>query len=734
MFRGVSNASFIRLSAACLAMGSCLLAAMRPVWAQSPQTLKQFETEAHTGPIEKALVGVEVSGAAVRHGNGIVIRCDGFVVTPQILFGATVNSVTQKVMVTLNPGTSEARRVPARVVGTSAMLRRAFVGRPEPLVVLKIADIHTPALRLLLPDALAEEKQAILAWSEWDATRGNFLPIQTRPVALADAAHRAQSVKNRLAFAQMEAVPIPGAVVVGPDGMGVGLTTSAASAAPDAASFATLNSLTNCITPQSATDAQFADLSSRAVSEETAAPPSTQTEPTTPAQAPKAAGMVKIAGGAVRVNALLREYQADMAQAQDACVVPFLMDRYEVTNVQYHKFWQSVSIEDKQKRRAELYPVAWAGNEPPFPKELDDVPVLGVPLAGAQAYAQWVGKRLPTPYEWCLAAFGSGGGTAMPVWLNRYVADRQATWLRILQAHVEYEQRNPGVHNVGTDGLPGGDPQTALPWLFWYSHETPHVRWSHDTILALAAHLWQDWKDPQHILPVGSRKFDVSPYGVQDMIFNGAEMVMPGQLWPSGDQAASADYYIQVGFPNLTPDAHTALVGRYTSINPHAIHLEVLGSPLCVLPEPMLSRRLRGPVTLGTTDAGVYAAYMNVGAKIREVADMIFPIGTGVVGIAPGPQRQWMEFPFWTVPTRREEAYLLKQRYGSDFPTGGQQMITTMFTDTAWFRLWNATVLPEHREMGRDITNTPLAAPPLSEQQNPTSATYLVPGGFRCVR
>ena len=157
MFRRTNTANSVRLSAVYLALGSCSVAALCPAGAQSLLTVKQFETEAHTGPVEKALVGVEVSGAAQnggvggRHGNGIVIRCDGFVLTSQALFGAAINSVTQKVMVTLNPGTAEARRVPSRIVGAANMLRRAFAGKPEPLVVLKIADIHAPALRLLLP-------------------------------------------------------------------------------------------------------------------------------------------------------------------------------------------------------------------------------------------------------------------------------------------------------------------------------------------------------------------------------------------------------------------------------------------------------------------------------------------------------------------------------------------------------------------------------------------------------
>lgn len=713
--------------------------------AQSPQTVKAFETEAHVGPVEKALVGVELSRLAqngnrvVRHGNGIVIRCDGFVLTAQALFGEVVNSAGQNVTVILYPGTSEARRVSARVVGAANMARRAFAGKPEPLVVLKLADVHTPALRLLLPDALSEEKQATLAWSAWDETSGKFLPLQKRALALSNPTRQVPSSGNRLLFAQGEAVPLPGAVVIGPEGMGIGLTTTIAASAPDAASFATLNSLTNCVTPQSATDAQFASLRRQATEGE-----ETQTQTKGGAETAAAntegtnmGGMRRILGGIVRLNALLQQYQPDMARLHTACVAPFLIDRYEVTNAQYWKFWQALSHEDRQNRKAELYPLSWADNPAPFPKELDTVPVLGVPLAGAQAYATWAGKRLPTPYEWCLAAFGPNGGTTMPDWVNRYVADRQETWNRIVTAHSEYARQNPDVFNTGMEnGANGIAAQTLLPWLFWYSFEAQHTRWSHDTIMRLTAHLWKDWNDPQHILPVGSRKFDVSPYGVSDMIFNGAEMVMPGQLWPGVENGQSADGYIQVGFPNLSPD-ELAKLGDIRQYAPRAVRLEPTPR-FVVLPEPLLSRRLRGPVTLNTTDGGIYAEYMNVSANLRKVSDMMAPVGEGVVGIAPGPQRLWPDYGYLTPAYREENAADARQRYGPGFAPepfhDNAGKIHISFEDAAWYALWKTTVLPTHREMGRDVTTMPVAAPPLAREQDPTLSTYLVPGGFRCVR
>lgn len=79
-------------------------------------------------------------------------------------------------------------------------------------------------------------------------------------------------------------------------------------------------------------------------------------------------------------------------------VAEFLMDEVEVTNAAYGQFVAATGA---------LAPRDWIRNEPP--PGMRDHPVVNVSLAEAQAYAAWVGKRLPTPAEWELAARGEEG-------------------------------------------------------------------------------------------------------------------------------------------------------------------------------------------------------------------------------------------------------------------------------------------------------------------------------------
>jgi len=224
-------------------MGLCVLSgfSMSSANAQSPAVLKAFATQPHVGPVEQALVGVETravsskGSAIVRHGNGLMIRSDGFVLTSAALFSKPLLSPKYAVAVILHPGMPNEVRLTASIVMHEGMVRRLFVGKPEPYVVLKIANLHSPALRLLLPDPLVSEHQVTLAWSLWDEASQHFKPVQKRTVELAPIKRQAAPL-NRLAFAHAEDMVPTGAIIIGPDGMGVGLITDSVKSAASASS------------------------------------------------------------------------------------------------------------------------------------------------------------------------------------------------------------------------------------------------------------------------------------------------------------------------------------------------------------------------------------------------------------------------------------------------------------------------------------------------------------------
>jgi formylglycine-generating enzyme len=106
--------------------------------------------------------------------------------------------------------------------------------------------------------------------------------------------------------------------------------------------------------------------------------------------------MVIIPGGEYNIGKD-SETNADYSPVHKVVVDSFYIDVYEVTNAQYYKF-----CIDTDRKLPEFWGVEKYRSSLDYP----DYPVIGVSKNDAVAYAEHLGKRLPTEAEWEIAARG----------------------------------------------------------------------------------------------------------------------------------------------------------------------------------------------------------------------------------------------------------------------------------------------------------------------------------------
>ena len=129
-----------------------------------------------------------------------------------------------------------------------------------------------------------------------------------------------------------------------------------------------------------------------------------------PPKRPKIGSMVKIKGGTYTIGPDDEDPSGGSPRGE-VTVSEFYIDRYEVTIGEYTAFLNSGGFDEFYWE--DMADPDWCGitksdngNYKVIPgKEL--YPVCLLKIEGAQAYATWAGKRLPTEYEWEIAARGS---------------------------------------------------------------------------------------------------------------------------------------------------------------------------------------------------------------------------------------------------------------------------------------------------------------------------------------
>ena len=143
--------------------------------------------------------------------------------------------------------------------------------------------------------------------------------------------------------------------------------------------------------------------------------------------------MVRIPAGEFFMGSNAKDAEDDTKPRHRVYVDELSIDQCVVTNEEYQAFvlakpeWQKPP--ESQKKDSNPYYDAhylslWTGND--YPKGKGKQPVAYVSWYAAMAYAQWLGKRLPTEAEWEKAARGTLENQEYP-WGNS-ITDKQANY------------------------------------------------------------------------------------------------------------------------------------------------------------------------------------------------------------------------------------------------------------------------------------------------------------------
>ena len=184
---------------------------------------------------------------------------------------------------------------------------------------------------------------------------------------------------------------------------------------------------------------------------------------------------------------LQKPWYSDEGPAHRVYLKDFYIDKYEVTNRKYYIFCQATDHKP---------PRFWGGLK--YPEGEDFLPVHNVTFYDASAYAEWVGKRLPTEAEWEKAARG----------LDHYI-------------YPWGNEFNPGAANVSRAGKSKSKhklrPVGSFPQgISFYG--------AHDMIGNVWEWVWD------YYLPYPKNKYEAAGYGKKKIVVRGLSYLGVGHF------------------------------------------------------------------------------------------------------------------------------------------------------------------------------------------------------------
>jgi formylglycine-generating enzyme required for sulfatase activity len=111
--------------------------------------------------------------------------------------------------------------------------------------------------------------------------------------------------------------------------------------------------------------------------------------------------MVEIPGGPFVLGS--DKFEPNETPSQSMELPTFFLDQFETTNVEFAQFVEATGYVTLVEKAAAKK------NWRTYAEGKDNHPVVKVAYSDAEAYCEWMGKRLPTEFEWEKAARGTEG-------------------------------------------------------------------------------------------------------------------------------------------------------------------------------------------------------------------------------------------------------------------------------------------------------------------------------------